>query len=467
MEPILKTRDLFDIDNMIEINMNDFISFPIGINNLEDSNIFLNNLWLIFDLNISPLDSEKCPWFYIPDKIILKNKNITFLGSIRTKFGFIYIAVSYKKKGTLQELLLFSFNIDLSKPNIKKYFNELIKGTKKISTQKYIYSFKCTFDIKNNYMNNLLNQKFKRYSGINFIILNKSLYINIETFGIYNAENIVFEKISKILSFLSIETNCLFEIKEIIPLKNNPLLKNIHKEFNPFYQEEYYKNNESSENGNFIDFIPIDKKNNTLLLSNSACLFIDFILKSDLSENNKLKYFLNGCKHFSSGLKEQLNESLYLTEVGKEIYITVSSKKIDNSILNNSITYYLSAIETISLNNHKKNTCPHCNQAIYQINQRVFDYIVEYLWPHSGEIFKKIYNLRSKYLHAGETNISNFRTNTTRPLLDINTATGSIDYSISLNISNQTTSFGVENIKEWTSYSFRNFYKKNFINIQE
>lgn len=375
----------------------------------------------------------------------------------------IYIAISYKKKGAINELLFFSFDIDFSKKNIKDFFNNLIKETKKLSIKKNVYSFKCTFDIKNNFINSFTNQKLKTYQGNNFIILKKSIYINIEASGLYNAEKDAFEKINQIYNFLSIETNSLFVIKKIISLKNNPLVQIKNKIFNILYQEEYYKNDCFADNGNFVDFIPIDDTDNTILLSNSACFLIDLILKSSLSENNKLKSFLNGCKHFSSGLEQQLNESMYLVAVGDEAYMTLSSKIVNNSILNNSITYFLSAIEVVSLSEVKKNICASCKQPIYQINQRVFNYIEEYLWPGQAEIFKKIYNLRSKYLHAGETNISNFRRNATRPLLDINTATGSIDHQISLNANNKVYSFGVDNIKEWTSYSFRNFYKKNLI----
>lgn len=466
MKSFLETRDFFNIDNMIKIQIDDFISFPINTSTLSDSNIFLNNLWQIFDSNISIKTLNRCPWYYIPDKIILKNKNITFFGSIRTRYGYIYVAISYKKKGSINELLLFSFDIDIAEKRIKNIFNNLIKETKKISFEKNIFSFKCSFSIKNSFLSSYPLQSFKEYKGDSFIILKNRIYINIEAYGLYNAEKLAFEKINEILIFLSIETNSFFEIKKIITLKSNPIHRINNKKFNFLYQENYYKNDQFAINGNFIDFIPLDSENN-LLLSNSASLFIDLILKTDLLENVKLRYFINACKHFSLGLKEHWKEINFLVDIGKEAYVTLSKKNFDTSILNKSITHYLSAIEIMSLIGHKKNTCSSCHQPIYQINQRVHDFIIEYLWPHQGEVFKKIYDLRSKYLHVGETTVSNFKPNFTRPLLDINTATGSLDFHISLSCNGQIGSVSIENIQEWTSFSFRNFYKKTFLNIQE
>lgn len=90
MEPSIGVRDIDNLNNIIKIKIEDFTTFHVNINTLEDSNIFLNNLWEMFDLNISEDHLNRCPWYYVPNKITLKNKNITFFGSIRTVYGYIY-----------------------------------------------------------------------------------------------------------------------------------------------------------------------------------------------------------------------------------------------------------------------------------------------------------------------------------------------------------------------------------------
>jgi len=101
-ENIITIPDPMIMGQYKDLDFNEFIFYYVGTKNIHDSNSFLNSLWRNFNESLSPKGLEHCPWYHIPQKIMIKQLNITYFGSIRTQVGYFHIAVSYSKKGCIK-----------------------------------------------------------------------------------------------------------------------------------------------------------------------------------------------------------------------------------------------------------------------------------------------------------------------------------------------------------------------------
>ena len=120
--------------------------------------------------------------------------------------------------------------------------------------------------------------------------------------------------------------------------------------------------------------------------------------------------------------------------------------------------HYLSAIETASFEEGNHETCACCGAVKYKIGARVKDFVTKYFNEKLGNVFKGLYNIRSKYLHTGIlSTIGDFLN--ARPLLDTGTDLGLFDNSFVSVKANGTVSLAsAMNIKEWTTFCMRCFY---------
>lgn len=106
--------DARNTDKYIELVFDMFSEHDVFLDDINSANAFLQALWGLFDKSLSPTGMpEKCPWAFIPFKMKYGKKSITYLGSVRTKIGFLHVAISYEKKGSIETIHFFSQEISL------------------------------------------------------------------------------------------------------------------------------------------------------------------------------------------------------------------------------------------------------------------------------------------------------------------------------------------------------------------
>ena len=454
----MSVNDACNIDNILELELENFIYLEIGTSNIIESNRFLISLWNEFDEKIAPGIMNRCPWAYLPNKYQVKEKKITYFGSMKTRLGYIHVAVSYKTLGSIDKMHFFSFECDCSRKPIKSYLKEMIENAKNDMNHTNTFLFECNLTGFNGENSMILKEyheeKFSLYNKNN----NSFLRFIIDGQNHLDAYNQAIEKVKQIVAFLSVETNICFNYdnENIILYKDcNRFLENKSENI---YQECVYKDDEHSDDGKFIDFFA--EKDNMIILSKSSVVLINKIIEKDNNSDTDLNIFLDSCFHFKKGLEDEFGIKIVHAEKGNSMCLTsVEKDKKHQTIIDESITAYLSAIETVTLIGNRVTKCESCGQSKYKINQRVSSFINTYLWDGHGDLFKKIYNLRSLYLHKGKSCTNDIGLYI-KPLMDVNTGTGSIDYGFfSLSVKGKCNSFHVSTIREWTSYALRNYYK--------
>jgi len=301
------------------------------------------------------------------------------------------------------------------------------------------------------------------YVSTNFIVKNSKFNFFVCAQDKTDAKRMACNKLRNIMNFLAVETNLYFIYESLNIEETNEDITLTDTEIKNEYQEDLRYDIAGYEQDRFIDFFPSVDYSSTLL-SKKGKEFIDRIISTNLEDQSDLNIFLNSCYHFREGIKRETLINNRHVFIGKDMYLQATKKnQIEKqTIIDSTVTHYLSSIETATLIGYIVEKCESCGQLKFQINKRVYEFINKYLCETHGDIFRKIYNLRSLYLHTGISYSKNQDTDT-RPLLDKNTGTGCIDYNtITLYITGKTIGFSVENIREWTSYALRNFYKDTF-----
>lgn len=460
---VIKVNDALNIGRKLELHLKDFQEIYVGTDNLSDSNKFLNSLWREFNNKIgcvNEMGTLKCPWAYFPMKLNCKNSKFSYFGSMKTKIGFIHVGVSYKGKGKIDNIY---FLLRDSKDNID--YSGQIKGIVKQARKnmQLEYSYVVDYKLTGEYMN-INNLLLSNYIGENYwIASNDECHIIFKIIGqdIFHARKLSEEKMSYIANFLAVETNVAIKyLFQDIKLEEEEFIQNIDREI---YQEDV--KNQYYEDNKFIDLYPHYKEK--VLLSKEGKKFIDILLQRNL--NDRINIFLSSCYHFYEGLIQEFRlGTSCLAAVGDMIYMVNGNKDYmeRKSVLDISLTMYLSALETVTLEERKiKNfeKCEKCGQTKYEIRKSVGEFIDEYLWEGFGKVFKKIYDLRSAYLHQGMSATKTSK-GVIRPALDDKTASGCMDINtISYNVEDGSGAVEISNLREWTSYSLRNYYKEKII----
>lgn len=436
----------------IELHVSDFEYFEIRSNSLEASNLFLEQLWDLFDQNLNPEKLDRCPWYYTPLKFPYRETNFTYLGSMRTSIGYIHVGISNKKKGNIDYIYLHSKDIDLKVEKISQILESLIFNAKqeKKPVQFYISS-KLNIESFNEYV------PLSDYSGENFTINNNTINFKVSAHTVNEAKYKALEILQNVINFLSVETNLVFVFGEIQFLDDLEIESIIS-----VYQNNFKWEN-SFDQTKFIDFYPVTDSA-VVILSIEAIKLIDKIILSE--KNKELSVFFKACYHNRNALiYDQIIESRVLKIQSSFI---LSGQKVSNNkqtIIDESLTGYLSAIETaaLNLNDFDSEKCDSCNQLKFSITKRVKYFVDKYFNDEFGDIFKKIYAQRSLYLHTGES-VSKNLIKPIRPRLDQNTATGTtVINSISIMIDGRSRSFSIANVREWVSYTLRNYYKDELV----
>ncbi|MCE5479986.1 hypothetical protein JMA01_02050 [Staphylococcus pseudintermedius] len=240
------------------------------------------------------------------------------------------------------------------------------------------------------------------------------------------------EFINETLDFLSIETNLMFYLDEINVIEN--------VEFKEKDEMTYNKKESYQVNSDYIDGYSI--YNNQIVISKEAIKFLNYIQKND---NEDIRTFMRACHHFHSARKLD-SDTFEVNALHQK-----SNKRLDSN-LEIANTLYLSALEVVSSIGFQSDRCSECNQIKYSISKRVKDITNKYLNDNVAKEVVKSYSLRSKYLHEGVLIRSTSPTIQSIPLLDNSTQSGC----------KENFSASIYNLREYTSYILRRFYREFF-----
>ena len=441
------------LSDLIELDFNDFETFSISIKGELESNQFLVSLWHEFDQELG--EDGKCPWAYFPNRFMNKKHSVTSFGIMQTKIGHFYVMVSYKQRGSIDSIHFYSLNC--SKDSYKGVIKGIIKKAV-VNIDKLV-----KFTITSRLFSLVENTTFYPYNGTRFSFYdNESVnYIKFQLLAKdqFEATQLTEKRLRSLTAFLSIETNLYFDFDNI---SIHPNEEEISKEACVFQDD---KEIDAIKGNEFIDYNSIFE--GKIHISQAGVNFINKYIFVEREHKNppNIHLFMKGCLHFYKGLKDDFSIPEEFIASSEHQTLAISPIGIFNkqSIINNSITYYLSALETISSNEGTQTTCSTCGQTQYKISQRVSDFIKRYLSDDLGMLFKKIYDIRSKYLHTGTSSSTN-QNSRNRPLIDSSTGTGAKDYGfISVQVNGKPASFHISNVREWTSFCIRRYYKETIL----
>lgn len=424
-----------------EVDFDDFERIDVGIKGEIESNHFLWKLWHLFDLQYAPSNGNGCaPWAYLPQRYIGKKNQVLVLGNINTALGNFQVAISYVTKGDIDSICFYS-GIHNDKLTYKK-LRELVLQAKDEVNQLETFHYKVElyshFDKLN--FHPYIGQHFKLYTQ------NEKIYVSFDVTCVdkYEAYHLGMERMKYLAAFLAVETNILFDY----PFIETSSMEDMITENQPVFMQ------------NYIDGYSIS--GDTVLLSEEGFHFLNqyVFVERDLCLTHLVKYFLLGCIHVQDGMKEQEDFDDVVKATFPNLTYAAMRKQVKNrqEKYTHCIMHYLSAIETASFEEGNHETCACCGAVKYKIGARVKDFMTKYFNENLGNIYKGLYNIRSKYLHTGILSTSGDFLNA-RPLLDIGTDLGLFDASfVSVRANGNVSLVSAMNIKEWTTFGMRSFY---------
>lgn len=440
----------FDIScSILEVDLSEFHAFGINCIGETESNSFLLSLWNQLNKAISPENSpNRVPWAYFPQKYIGKKVNVSIFGFAQTKIGEFLIGISYKQKGNIDNLLILNPQGKYKLSRIQKdTFHKLITQAKENINNTTNFLCKAEIDIS------IKDFKINTYSSVFFILKsenpgNINLWFKIEAIDYYEAKQSAYEVINNFCAFLSVETNLNYSCRrfEIIEGEDLPNESNSCK----YFASDY------------IDYYPT--LNWELLISHEGFLFLNnYLFKRQRFQpyDNTVKNFLSACKHCKEGLaKDSETETKQLVSL-PTITLSLSKKgtSFQQEIVSNMLLYFMSSIECLTANDQHPEICKECGSPKYKIARRVKDLSTRYLGEELGKVMYELYNYRSKFIHAGKVVTDENRLDTI-PLINSSTGTGLMDYA-GISIKSTGKMLSIANIKEWTTYLLRCYYKEN------
>lgn len=438
----------------------EFTKFEIRINEFNESNNFLKSLWREFNETIPLGNLERCPWAFMPKKKVA-DKSVIYFGSMNTKLGIIHVAISFKKKGTIDNIcFLFDDNSNVNDFNLG-LLKQIVEKSKNKIHEIYTFNAKCILvgkykNLKGEYvLNNYKSEKYIIYNDQG----NLNLVFNGSGYDFIDYENNIYEILQRVINFLCIETNILYEFHSVYIENGNIDFSEYSGKYNDSFQEDIDDDGFVFVDGEFIDFYPLHK--DKILLSRKGIKVLDSIIANE-NKNDNYNIFMNSCHLFKQGIEQEYESP------ESEIHAAYSKDKVLNvkklgtgknqGIISNAITYYMSALENITLIGYEAEKCSACGQLKYEIGNRVNEIIEKYFNPDMGKCLKKIYALRSMYLHSGKLYCGG-NYSRVRPILDLSTGTNCKDTEfISLMNDGESYIIFLNNIREWISYVLRKTY---------
>lgn len=412
------------------------MKLELNFTDYKESNKFLRAFWAGLRGKYG-----KCAWNFIPHKD--GNKKNVFLGfmDIGVPNHLLRVSVDYKTKGCVKNLIIANDKgeIDCS---IKNEIIEISKSAK--NAVEISFSYYLRFKP--------LHGLLLDYKGENFEIgMNKghnTLFIRVKAYDEADAKSKLNEARSRILALLAVLTNSAF-----LDYNGKESVHIIKKENSVFYSEQ-----------DWIDGFPYNE--NFLSLSEYALKVLDNAVNDELDHNFNLIVKAAIVFHSARKLDAQINDRLRHKTTQKTekdeftIYLEERDKKLKVSaeiqILNTEISnlLYISSLETLSLLEAGEDNarCNECNQLIYSISKRVYDFVSSILDDFVAKQIKELYNERSEFVHTGALTASYNYSGVTIPQLDKSSKTGC----------KQQLSYPNLNLREYTSFCFRKVLRDEF-----
>lgn len=430
-----------------------FCEVPVNSVGIEDSNHFLLSLWNEMNIMLHPKHCNYVPWYYRPDIVATDSKwKLIMMGDVQTSFGNFHLMLRMKDKKSIKSIL--AYNARVRKEDCQQLFEKLVSTAKKnVNT---LRTFVSTVRLK---CRNCDINTINFYSGDNFYLYSdeKGICIEIRLLSIdyIEAKQQMVKRVDELCYFLSVESNLLFEVDGVIDISESTtkLPKVVNQEFIKPY----------------IDGHSI--REDRIKLSESGVKFLNqyIFVDRDSNEGEAIMFFKRSCTHVYEGMRRQLEKGGRIGYVTQTHALVLAPK--DNPRNQNTISMaamsFLSALETASMPEGKSETCPKCGNVTYKISARVDSLVSRYLNPEAGRVFKELYDVRSKFLHAGKLSCENYYI-TARPFIDPSTGSGLTDYGfISCRVKGKLQIFGVSNIQELATYVLRCYYQENLFNIKD
>lgn len=377
--------------------------FRIGIDNCNDSNLFLRALSGKFETELG-----KCAWNYAPFKA--RKGTCIFLGFMDINLHKAFsVYIHYKVKGCIESLEIKSMEDKEVEGEFQKLISDIVSETMKSykTGKKKVFRFNVESFVS-----------FSKYSSemfdINFVSDNiSSISCCIECYGKNDGMYMLQIKRARFLDMLSILTNLPFYECE---------LKENHEDTG---EEIYYLED------NFIEGYPCNDK--YVLLPTYGKVILEKIMKySKEIDDEDIEKLLNAAKHFHAGRKfdAQINDliNLKVIDTGDMIFeernIT-SVTGVCDCIFEMAVVSYISALEVLAgiMYPDEGKKCEYCGQTRYSISARVKKLLFRYLDKGLAKIIHSFYSSRSKFLHVGRS-LKSIYTGMTIPQLDKNSQSG-------------------------------------------
>jgi len=423
----------------------------IGITDVKKSNEFLRSLWAEMSE-----DFGKCAWQYTPYKN-KQAKTITF-GLMDIGVSVLIVGITYKNRGSIIKLFFEYSGAKLGDEYIggqddrlnkkSELGKRLIKVVRNARRGMGVYNdyyalptIKSLLPLANHEANNFKSE---------YVSENKTaIYFPVSAYDENQVKGKITQKTNQVMDFLSIETNAPFWTTST-NFKQNKKKDSLTQEL---YQEP-----------KFIDGLPV--KDGFITISEEAKDFLSYLIESN-GENEELQIFLNACYHFHTGRKydAQIHDyqgyNDYPLEDGSGVEIEVYTKNQDlktalvtgGSQIEIATTLYMSALEVVTLIDFKSENCRECGQERHGIASRVKNLVNKYLNSNIAKQLNDYYDKRSKYLHRGQMLTNDEPTNSLTPLLNIDSENGC----------NSPVQVSLINLREFTGYILRGFYKDYFL----
>lgn len=447
--------DMQDINKEIKLCFGDFQKISIRTKNVDESNKFLNSLWREFNEVIPLRNKERCPWAYLPRRI-MKDKSVVLFGSMNTGIGEVYAAVSYVKKGTIDDIgFLIKDEIKRTDEN-RKIINQVVANAIKRINEVYDFIAKCTLEGRYKDERRLF---FENYKGKNFRIYNKNEESEFIFYGQgydkYDFENKAIKKVSSICDFLSVQTNVLIDYKHLV-IEKQGKNKELLEEYDCMLQEHIFADEE------FIDFFP--KYKERLIIQEKSIDMLEYIINAEYADE-KVNGVIQSCRIFREGLEEEyiLESGVVLTTDTKYMSLAKKNNKARKNMLSSAVTFYMSALENLTVVDYLPEKCSSCGQLKFEISNRIGNIVEKYMDIEMARVMKKIYAMRSGYLHSGTIYLGS-NSGAIRPNLDISTGSNCVeDGFISVFLDGESGVFFADNVREWVSYIIRKECRACFI----
>lgn len=443
----------FSKEMYADVPIDHFCEVAININGLENSNHFLMSLWNEMNILLHPQKCDYVPWFYRPG-IVERNQNmkIIMLGDVHTSSGNFHMMLKMKDKTSIKSIMAYNTGMPLE--YCKKLFEQLVSSAKKNINNLHTYTSTVRLHCKNYNINTS-----SVYSGRNFYLYSddNGICIDIRLLAIdfIEAKQQMVKRLDELCFFLTVETNLLFEVERDVEIEENT------RNLSIAVGQEFIKP--------YIDGPSI--REGSLRLSEAGAKFLNqyIFVDRDQREDDVTMYFKRSCIHIFEGLQRQLEKGEHIGFITKTQTFMLSPKDQlrSQNIITMAAMSYLSALETASTPEGKTETCKACGNVIYKISARVESMVSKYINPETGKEFKELYNLRSKFLHAGKLSCDNYYI-TARPFIDPSTGSGLTDYGfITCRVNGRMMTVGVHNIQELTTYILRCWYQDKLFGITD